>query len=334
MDKDNEIAVPQLPTGSPPRASVQPAQALRAARGGVSAGAVAVLPLTGVLTPRGSFLSLLFGGAAGGLMDFRAAFGEAVASPDVAAIVLDVDSPGGLVDLVPETAAEVRGARGSKPIVAVANTQASSAAFWIATQADELVVTPSGLVGSVGVYGVHEDWSRHDRELGVDTTFIYAGRFKVEGNAVEPLSDEAREVWQQDVDDLYAMFLEDVAAGRGVTVDAVRDGYGEGRTLNATRAVEAGMADRVATLESVVGSLVSTGGQSARALAQDQPVKIEAAAIYDALREALELPAESTAADVHAALRGDQAVHAAPTLTEPDADETQRRAAIASLLLA
>jgi ClpP class serine protease len=304
------------------RASVQPAQALRAARGGVSAGAVAVLPLTGVLTPRGSFLSLLFGGAAGGLMDFRQAFGEAVASPDVAAIVLDVDSPGGLVDLVPETAAEVRGARGSKPIVAVANTQASSAAFWIATQADEVVVTPSGMVGSVGVYAVHEDWSRHDHEAGIDTTFIYAGRFKVEGNPVAPLSDEALEAWQQDVDDLYAMFLE--------------DGYGEGRTLNATRAVEAGMADRVGTLESVVGSLVSTGGQSARALAQDQPVKIEAAAIYDALREALELPAESTAADVHAALRGDQAVHDEPAATEPnaDADEAQRRAIIASLLLA
>jgi ClpP class serine protease len=185
------------------------------------------------------------------------------------------------------------------------------------------------------VYAVHEDWSRHDHEAGIDTTFIYAGRFKVEGNPVAPLSEEAREAWQQDVDDLYVMFLEDVAAGRGVTVDAVRDGYGEGRTLSATRAVEAGMADRVGTLESVVGSLVSTGGQSARALAQDQPVKIEASMIYDALREALELPAESTAADVHAALRGDQAAHGQPAPIEPDADadEAQRRA-IASLLLA
>jgi capsid assembly protease len=231
-------------------------------------GAVAVLPLTGVLTPRGSFLSFLFGGSAGGLMDFRAAFREAVQSPDVGAIVLDVDSPGGLVDLVPETAAEVRDARGEKPIVAVANTLTASGAFWIAAQADELVVTPSGDVGSVGVYVVHEDWSAANEKIGITVTYVHAGRYKVEGNPDYPLDDDAQAAWQQEVDDLHAMFVDDVAEGRGVTAETVRDGYGEGRTLNAQRALAAGMVDRVDTLEAVIGGLLTpgaTGTTAARA---------------------------------------------------------------------
>jgi capsid assembly protease len=226
-------------------------ESARAGRG------VAVLPLTGVITPRGSLLSLLFGGG-GGLVDFRASFREAMSSPDVGAIVLDVDSPGGLIDLVPETAEEIRAARGVKPIVAVANTLAASGAYWIASQADELVITPSGSAGSVGVYMVHEDWSGFNEKEGIQPTYISAGKYKVEGNPDEPLSEEAQADWQREVDDLYAMFVEAVAQGRGVSTAQVRDGYGEGRTLLAHRALGAGMVDRVATLEETVYDLLAS----------------------------------------------------------------------------
>jgi signal peptide peptidase SppA len=225
-------------------------------------GTVAMLPLTGIITPRGSLLSMLFGGG-GGLQEFRDNFRAAVADPDVGAIVLDVDSPGGLVDLVPETAAEVFAARGAKPIVAVANTMAASAAYFIAAQADELVVTPSGDVGSIGVYMLHEDWSKFNEQVGIAPTYISAGKYKTEGNPDEPLSDEAEAIWQEDVDDLYAMFVEAVAQGRGVSAEAVRSGYGEGRTLLAERALAAGMVDRIATLEMVVGELLVQGAQRA-----------------------------------------------------------------------
>lgn len=242
----------------------------RAARRGGdtrAAGAVAVLPLTGVLTPRGSMLSMLFGGGFGGLQDFRETFREAVASPDVGAIVLDVDSPGGLIDLVPETAAEVREARGSKPIVAVANTMAASGAYWIAAQADEIVVTPSGEAGSIGVYMVHEDWSAFNEQAGIQPTYISAGRYKTEGNPDEPLSEESHTAWQQEVDDIYGQFVDDVAAGRGVSASAVRSDYGEGRSLLAGRALEAGMVDRIDTLETVVGELLDSSGGTGRAAA-------------------------------------------------------------------
>jgi ClpP class serine protease len=152
-------------------------------------GMVAVIPLCGVLTPRGSFLSMLFGGAPAGLLGFREAFREAVSNPDVGAIVLDVDSPGGLHTMTPETGAEVFAARGSKPIVAVANALAASGAYWIASQADEIVVTPSGDVGSIGSYILHEDWSGFNERMGIDPTYIYAGRYKVDGNMDEPLSE-------------------------------------------------------------------------------------------------------------------------------------------------
>lgn len=241
---------------------------LAARRAAAARTGIAVIPLTGVITPRGSLLSMLFGGGPGGLLGFRQEFRQAMGDADVGAIVLDIDSPGGLIDLVPETAEEVRDARGSKPVIAVANTLAASAAYWIGAQAEELVVTPSGDVGSVGVYQLHEDWSKFNEKMGVDPTYIYAGEYKVEGNPDEPLSDETKAAWQSEVDDLYAMFVDAVAAGRGVTAQEVLDGYGKGRTLMAARALEAGMVDRIDTLEAVVGGLINprAGGISAARL--------------------------------------------------------------------
>lgn len=264
------------------RAATTPAWAQLAARTAASApraarrnsgqragGAVAVITLSGVITPRGSFYSMLFGGGYGGLQDFREEFREALNSPDVGAIVLDVDSPGGLVDLVPETAREIRESRGDKPIIAVANTCAASAAYYIASQADELVVTPSGDVGSIGVYMLHEDWSGWNEQQGIDPTYVSAGKYKTEGNMDEPLEGEALAEWQREVDDLYAMFVNDIAAGRGITAEQVIANYGEGRCLLADRALAAGMVDRVDTIESVIGGLLlgpgSPNGAAARA---------------------------------------------------------------------
>lgn len=243
---------PVLAGGLEPQAAVRDELDVR--------GGVAIVGLQGVLTPRGSLLSLLFGGGLGGLQGFRRDLAAAVGSSDVEAIVLDVHSPGGLIGMIPETAAEVRAARDVKPIVAVANTMTASAAYWIASQASEVVVTPSGFVGSIGVYLVHEDWSKANEAAGVDPTYISAGRYKVDGNFDEPLSDTARDAFQAEVNDLYDLFVADVATGRGTTPDAVRAGYGEGRVLPAKRAVAADLADRVATIDETVLELA--GGPS------------------------------------------------------------------------
>lgn len=220
---------------------------------------IAVIPLSGVITPAGSFLSFLFGGSPGGLQGFRDAFDVALNSADVTAIVIDVDSPGGLCDMVTETAEEVFEGRGrGKPIIAVADTLMCSAAYWIASQADEIVSTPSGYAGSVGVYRVHEDWSRANADMGVGVTYVAAGKYKTEGNQNEPLDGEAAAHWQADVQDVYDTFVADVARGRGITPEQVIADYGEGRALNANRALAAGLVDRVLPFEDLISELLGT----------------------------------------------------------------------------
>lgn len=215
---------------------------------------VMVIPLTGVITPQGSFFDFLFGGS-GGLAGFREQLAAAATNEDVTAIVLDVDSPGGMADMVPETAEMVRQVREVKPVVAVVDTNMMSAAYWIGSQA-EVVVTPSGYAGSIGVYRTHVDESGLNDKIGIKVTYVSAGKYKTEGNPDEPLGRTGQRAWQQQVDDVYDDFVRDVALGRGVSEDAVRSGFGEGRSLRGTRAVAAGIADRVGTYEQVVSELL------------------------------------------------------------------------------
>jgi signal peptide peptidase SppA len=223
-------------------------------------GVVAVLPIYGVITPKADLMSDISGGTS--VQTFAADFRSVLADDAVKAIVLDVDSPGGQTDLISEMASEIRAARGTKPIVAVANTMAASAAYWLATQADELVVTPSGSVGSVGVFAAHEDISGLNDKLGVKTTLISAGKDKTLGNPFEPLSEEATQMIQDRVNEAYDMFTGDVAKGRGVSPTQVKDGFGQGRMVSAQNAVKEGMADRVGTLEQTLARVANPNGRS------------------------------------------------------------------------
>jgi signal peptide peptidase SppA len=219
-------------------------------------GAVAVVPLRGLITARPSLMTMLFGGG-GGLQAFRQDLRAAVANDDVDAVLLDVDSPGGSTDLLTETAAEIRAAGQVKPVVAVANTMAASAAYWLASQASELVVTPSGEVGSLGVFAVHEDWTAFNEKFGVNPTYVSYGAYKTELNPDEPLSEEGEETMQEMVDEFGAMFVNDVAKGRKVSASKVKSDFGQGRMMRAQKAVEAGMADRVDTYERTLVRLAS-----------------------------------------------------------------------------
>jgi capsid assembly protease len=227
-------------------------------------GSVSVVSLKGIITPAPSLLAMLFG-AGGGLSQFMSDMRMAIGDPETRAVVIDVDSPGGTVDLVPEVAAELRSMRedGGKPIVAVANTTADSAAYWLASQAHEIVATPSGEVGSVGVYSVHRDMSEAFAQRGIKHTLVSAGARKVEGNPYAALDDEARTSIQQAVDDHYEMFVNDVATGRGVEVPSLSDGmaFGGGRSFSARRAAKLGLVDRVATLGETVARLSSHRGR-------------------------------------------------------------------------
>jgi len=242
---------------------------------------VAVIPLKGVLRPGPSLLGLLFGGGGGGLAAFRSGIREAAADPKVSAIVMDVDSPGGFVDLIPETASEIRSIRAEKPVVAVANTTAGSAAYWLASQASQVVASPSAELGSIGVYQIHENISGALAKQGVEVTIIKAGKYKIEGHPFAALDSDATDAMQSDVDGYYEMFTGDVAKGRGVDQSEVANGYGEGRMLLAQRAVKAHLADRVDTLGNTVKRLTHPGARAAlqradaEALQADPPEALE-----------------------------------------------------------
>lgn len=218
-----------------------------------SVGSVAIVGLRGIISQRPTLMSLSFGGTS--TAQFAREVVTALADPAVGAVVMDVDSPGGQVFGVPEAAAVIRAARGGKPLVAVTNGLNASAAYWLSSQASEIVSTPSGLTGSIGIYVAHEDLSAALEQKGSKVSLISYGRRKTEGSEFGPLDDETRAAIQARVDEFGEMFVRDVAKGRGVPPEKVRTDFGEGAVLTASQAVAAGMVDRIATLDEVVGAL-------------------------------------------------------------------------------
>ncbi|CCF83640.1 signal peptide peptidase SppA [Nitrolancea hollandica] len=250
-----------------------------------TSGSVVVLPLFGVISQRMNLMSAMSGGTS--TEQFGAMFRQALADESVGAIVIDIDSPGGSVNGVPELASEILRTRGQKPVIAVADSLAASAAYWIATAADELVVTPSGQVGSIGVISVHEDVSQSLAQQGVAVNLITAGKYKGEGNPYEPLTDEARGAIQAEVNRYYDMFVSAVAKGRSVKPSAVRGGFGEGRVVGAQEAVSLGMADRVGTLRETIARLA--GGTRAGRLRAEEAGHATVEADLDRRRRRLRL---------------------------------------------
>jgi signal peptide peptidase SppA len=221
---------------------------------------VAVLPVQGLLAHRLNLMSAMSGGSS--TAQIGRDLDALAADPSVSAIILDIDSPGGTLAGTPELGAKIAAARANKPIIAVANSRAASAAYWLASQASEIVVTPSGEVGSIGVVGMHKDMSKALEAEGVAHTLISAGKFKTEGNPFGPLSEEARAAFQASIDDAYNQFVAAVASGRKVDEATVRDGFGQGRMVSAKQAVRQGMADRVATLDETIQRMLSARSRS------------------------------------------------------------------------
>lgn len=210
-------------------------------------GNIAMIPVYGLINQRMNARVYYSGGTATDLL--MTAMKSALADSSIKAIVMDVDSPGGGVYGVAEIADFIQASRGDKPIIAQVNSLAASAGYWIASAADEIVVTRGGEAGSIGVYMLHEDISKFLDEMGVKETFIFEGKYKVEGNPFEPLNDEAKDYFQSRVSDYYKMFIDSVAKGRGISTKTVLEKFGQGRVFGAQQAVESGMADRVGTLD-------------------------------------------------------------------------------------
>lgn len=237
-------------------------------------GDVAVIPIQGVMTRRLSLFARIFGGMSTVMMGD--AIAQAAAMPDVRAILLDVDSPGGEVAGTQELAARIRAARDQKPVVAYASGMMASAAYWAGSSADSVVISSdTTVVGSIGVVATLVDISKALDDFGVKVNQITAGRYKVVGTPYKPLSDEDRGTIQAEVDYLYSIFLANVAENRGTTPEAVHERMGDGRIFIGRQALDAGLADEMASFDDVIDRLQATSGAGGiptrAALAHSEP---------------------------------------------------------------
>jgi signal peptide peptidase SppA len=245
-------------------------------------GNVAILPMYGVIQQRGSIWDQVFGGSS--TQALGAAFVRAINDDRVGAVVFDVDSPGGTTAGVEELSDLIWTGSQRKPVVAVANSQMASAAYWLASQVGSkqlrLVASPGADAGSIGVFMMHQDVSEALANEGVKVSFIQAGKYKTETNPFEPLTDEAREHLQAQVDATYDTFVAQVARGRGVAKSVAREGFGQGRMFHAMQSAAMGLVDRVATMGRVLDELGA--GSSARiTVQQSEQVQDELCEAWD-----------------------------------------------------
>ncbi|AXW13811.1 Clp protease ClpP [Ralstonia solanacearum] len=215
---------------------------------------IAVIPIHGTLVRRTVGLE-----AESGLASYTAIGDQldaALADPGVAAILLDVDSPGGESGGVFDLADRIRAAAAIKPVWAVANDMAFSAAYALACAASRVFVSRTGGVGSIGVIAMHVDQSVKDAKDGVRYTAVFAGARKNDLNPHEPITDEAQAQLQAEVSRIYRLFVATVASYRGLSAETVT--ATEAGLFFGQDAIAAGLADDVGTFEDALAQLVAS----------------------------------------------------------------------------
>ena len=206
---------------------------------------IALIGVHGELVNRGAWI-----GASSGLTSYEgldAQLAAAERDDAVKGVILDVNSPGGQAAGAMETAARIRALDAKKPVVAFVNGMAASAAYALASGARTIVAAPSAMLGSIGVVWMHVDRSAQAEKAGVKPTLLTAGAFKTDGHPLAPLADDARARIQAQIDKVYDLFVQTVAAHRPLDAAAVRKT--EAGVYIGSQAVDAKLADQVGTLD-------------------------------------------------------------------------------------
>ena len=226
---------------------------------------VALIPMRGVIAPRMNLMQEISGGTSAELLtrDVR----TAMADPQVEALLLMVDSPGGAVAGTQPAGNAIAGLRGTKPIGAFAEDLMASAAYWIGSAADPgamWIASDTTQVGSIGVVATHTDMSQREQALGVKTTEVVAGKYKRIASEHGPLTESGLAAIQAQVDHVYAAFVADVARNRGVSVERVLANMADGRIFLGQQAISAGLVDGMATIESAIQNMKDRAAVSTR----------------------------------------------------------------------
>jgi len=282
------------------------------------------IPIQGTLLNRFSYQ---FGRWATGYRYIEMALARGLADPQVKAIALIVDSPGGEVAGCFELGDKIFAGRDAKPIRAFASDHAYSAAYALASSASDFVVTRSGGTGSIGVVRAHIDQSEQLEKMGIKLTLIYAGKHKVDGNAYEKLPDSVKGRIQERIDRIYGVFTSTVARNRGIDDNAVR--ATEALTFDAQDSTAQGFADRIGALEEemvIFTNEVAEAEDEQMSITQEQMDKAVAAAKVEGV-------AEGTAAGLEAGRVEGSTAERTRVTAIMGSDEAKNRPAAAQMMV-
>jgi signal peptide peptidase SppA len=213
---------------------------------------IARICISGPMSKYTTSFDCMFGGCS--TLMIRNAVRAASRDNNVAALLLDIDSPGGTVSGTPELADEVYAFRQAKPVIAYCSDLCCSAAYWVAAQADQIHTSSVGFVGNIGCYSVLEDSSGAQEKQGYKLTTVASAAFKglgADGRVTETLIEET----QREVSQIHDLFVQAVARGRETDAAAVAT-IADGRAYIGASAVAVGLADRVCTIDESVQFLI------------------------------------------------------------------------------
>jgi len=206
---------------------------------------VAVIPMHGVMAKRMNLFTRISGGVSTELV--TKALDQALGDPDVSGILLDIDSPGGVIDGVQELGDRVFDGRNQKPI----------AAYWVGSAADRIYISGGTVMtGSIGVVATHVDYSQYEKKLGIKTTEVYAGKYKRITSQYKPLSKEGRQNLQDMVDYLYTVFVDEIAKHRGVSSNTVLEDMADGKIFIGKQGIDASLVDGVSTRDRIINKIL------------------------------------------------------------------------------
>ncbi|MCL6640112.1 MAG: signal peptide peptidase SppA [Candidatus Rokubacteria bacterium] len=181
-------------------------------------------------------------------------------NPQVRAVVVRINSPGGVVGPSQELHQALRRVReGGKPVVASLGAVAASGAYYIAVAADRIYANPGTLTGSIGVIMQMANLEHLMKKVGVEYVVIKAGQYKDLGNIARPMTPEERRVLQALLDDVHAQFIAAVAEGRRMDRAQVAQ-FADGRVFSGLQAKGLGMVDELGGLEDAVNAAARLAG--------------------------------------------------------------------------
>jgi len=204
---------------------------------------VAVIEIEGALVHKGSWIGMDCGETS--YEGLRTQIARARRDNAVRAAVFEIDSPGGAVSGVFETAADLARLSAEKPTMAILTSSACSAAYLLASQARQIVMPEFGFAGSIGAVVMHVDYSAMLDEAGVKVTLISSGAHKVDGNPFQSLSTDVADRIRADLDQVRSRFAEVVAGGRRKALTAKAAMATEAQVFSGREAVTLGLADAI-----------------------------------------------------------------------------------------